>query len=113
MQILNNGNSNEILKSRKFYCDCGCVFVADSKDYFVGAMPNDYLCECPQCHQEVTMSVPIGHAVWHINFRPITDSDGQSRSCEKGYMCSACGFFSHYATQLCLNCNSLMRRDEQ
>lgn len=112
MQILVNGNPEDTLKSRKFYCNCGCIFIADSNEYLIRPMSKEAICECPECREDVTMSIPINHAKWVGHSRAIIDPDGASRRYERGYMCSECGFFSHYFTNLCPNCKSLMERDK-
>ena len=112
MQILNRGNKADPRQPMRFHCSCGCVFVAMNTEYYVGVFPNTYNCECPQCHEEVTFCEPISTAFWQSHSRSLIDPDGTSRRYEKGYMCSGCNFFSHYATQICPNCNSLMRCDE-
>ena len=112
MQILNRGNKADPRQPMRFHCLCGCVFVAMNTEYYVGVIPNTYICECPQCHEDVTFSEPISTAKWFKHTRPITDSDGCSRRGESGYMCDSCGYFMTYPTELCPNCRSLMERDK-
>ena len=53
MEIIQPGNTQIILKPKRFICaNCGCVFVADCTEYeYAGMQYNQpyYKCLCPTC----------------------------------------------------------------
>lgn len=56
MKILKHGN----LIPRLFTCKkCGCVFVADMKEYSIAASGDNFFVTCPECKIEFDMRAPI------------------------------------------------------
>jgi hypothetical protein len=53
MEIITPGNTQIILKPKRFICsNCGCVFIADCTEYeYAGMQYNQpyYKCLCPTC----------------------------------------------------------------
>ena len=54
MKIIKEGDTNKLLKTKRFMCRaCGCVFEANKGEYKPGMQYNEeyFYCKCPTCNR--------------------------------------------------------------